>query len=121
MIKKVLKICAIGLFICLFISCNDCDDIGIVHGVRIEGQNLQEFFTVRLETGDTINHFREISSDTLWALTIGGRYEEELRDGVENFRFHIRAQDTLELNYNFAYRTGDCHVEKVGGPEKIMF
>ncbi|MGB6034748.1 MAG: hypothetical protein WBG42_00670 [Cryomorphaceae bacterium] len=102
-------------------SYEDCNDILKIHGVRLEGENLQEVYTVRLSSNDTINRSTEFTTDTLWVPTIGDRYEGELQGSSETFRFHLFAQDSIVETYDFVYRDGECDVEKLSGPSEITF
>ena len=105
----------------LFSSCaTECDDILLMHGVWLEGQELQEFYTVRRLNNDTINRSGDQGVDSTWATTIGSLYEGQLQ-GNERFTLHINSRDSVSQTYDFVYKNGYCAVEKVSGPSTIHY
>ena len=115
---------SIGLLFLMIIlfSCDEgCDDVFKSYGVRVEGQGIQEVYTVRTATNDTINRMTEVTQDTSVFMVAGDDLEGQLGSEGEPFIFHIKAQDSLLMTYDYVFRDGECHVEKQSGPTEISF
>jgi hypothetical protein len=96
----------------------NCDDVFRIHTVEVRGDGMQEAYTVRTFTGDTINRTSEVASDTTIYQIAGDEFQGNLRDGGENFLFHVVTNDSL-YQYNYVFENGDCHVEKLSGHDRI--
>jgi len=90
---KGLIILCLGLLMALS-SCSDCNDVGFIYSITLEGDGLQEFYTVRSLTTDTLNRRTEVLSDTAIALTITASLENKI-ENLEQFVFHLFARDTV--------------------------
>ena len=106
----------------LLFSCDEeCDDVFKSYGVRVEGQNIQEVYTVRTETSDTLNRMVDVAQDTSVFMVAGDELEGQLGSSEELFVFHIKAQDSLLMTYDYVFRYGECHVENQSGTSEISF
>jgi len=102
-----------------FIACEeDCDDVYRIHSVEVRSENIQEVYTVRTQTDDTINRYSENLADTSVFMVAGDEFQDRLTDGGETFLFHLRTPDSL-YQFNYLFENGDCHVEKLSGHERI--
>jgi len=109
----------LGLLMALS-SCLDCNDVGFIYTITLEGEGLQEFYTVRSLTGDTLNRRTQIHSDTAVAVTVPASLEDEI-ENLEQFVFHLFARDTVFEKYDLVYRKAECNLEQISGPSTITY
>jgi hypothetical protein len=102
-------------------SCNRetyCTEIWVVIGISVNGPALDDHFTIRENTGDTL---REANPDGsgLFYWVLDDTWQKTLAGKEERFRFVGILNDTVALDIPFRIGADDCHVYKVSGPEEV--
>lgn len=117
-----MKLKYFGYFVAMaiiLISCEeDCDDVYRIHSVEVRAESLQEAYTVRTRTDDTLYRYTEIEGDTNTFIVAGDEFEDRLSQSGESFLFHLRTSDSL-YQYTYLFEAVECHVEKLSGHDRI--
>jgi hypothetical protein len=119
----------IGLIlILLFAGCSSDDDPGVVIcteefrmiGVKVNGDELDNFYTLRVETGDEIS-FTEGDTYPLvnWYPILDDSYQTILEGVEEEFQFVGEIDGNEVLRENYVIGADQCHIYKVSGPQSI--
>jgi len=118
----MMKFKYLGYFVAMiliFTACKeDCNDIYRIHTVEVRADSLQEAYTVRTQTADTLNRYTEIAGDTNRFMLVGDEFQDRLSENGEPFLFHLRTPDSL-YQYTYLFEDGECHVEKLSGHDRI--
>ncbi|MEM6631577.1 MAG: hypothetical protein AAF694_17990 [Bacteroidota bacterium] len=94
-----------------------CTDEFRTIGLEIEGGELDEFYTIRKSTNDTIQVDFPVF-ETLYPV-LDDSYQEELEGQVDEFEF-VGFRESEELVRElFVIKADECHIEKVSGPDVI--
>lgn len=119
---------SIAVLLMFLLSCSSDDDPTAINcteefrliGVKITGAEPDDFYTIRVETGDTI---RFTDDDTYplvnWYPILDDAYQVILEDKVEQFQFVGEINNVEVLRENYAFGADQCHIYKVSGPQSI--
>ena len=109
-------------FIILFCSCINRNSNAIICtmefrtiAIKVNGDSLHNFFTIRQNTGDTIrfnqgNIFNKNSYPVL-----DDSYQSRIVNNAENFRFIGIINDSIVVNELFVIKADQCHIQYVSG------
>ena len=86
-------------------------------GLEITGAELDNFFTIRKETNDTL----EIASEPFLSIypVLDDNFQDELEGKEEEFIFLGFIGEEEVVRESFVIKADKCHIEKVSGPESV--
>ncbi|MCB9070987.1 MAG: hypothetical protein H6543_00695 [Prevotellaceae bacterium] len=113
-----------GLMVLLISSCKNTQEIACTEEYRfvtitINGAQLDNFYTIRTSTGDTIRHNQEIGLDSNVYVVLTDSYQQTIQNSVENFIFQGFIADSLVINEPFVIKADQCHIDYVSGKTEI--
>lgn len=82
------------------------------------GDPLSRFFTIRMQTGDTITH-EDLGVFENFYPVLTDNFQKVLENRSESFRFLGFVNDSLVVNELFVIGADRCHIEKISGKSKI--
>ena len=89
-------------------------------GVKITGAGPDDFYTLRVETGDTI---RFTGGDTYplvnWYPVLDDSYQVILQGKEEQFQFVAEINGNEVVREDYFIGADQCHIYKVSGPQQI--
>jgi len=113
------------LFCNLLISCSDDDD-GVfctqefrTITIKVNGPDLDDFFTVRQQTGDTIRINKQNVPYLKEYPVLDDRFRALIEGRTENFRFTGIIDDTVAVSEIFVIRADQCHIEFISGNREV--
>ena len=123
--KKLLIVVVSVCYILGIVGCSKKDDgIACTEEFRsvtitVNGGVLDEYFTIRQSTGDTIS----IDKDTIMGQNIyfvlNDNFQQAIENKTEDFRFKGFINDTLVVEELFKIKADACHIEYVSGKTVI--
>ena len=113
-----------GLIVLLIGSCKNTQDIACTEEYRfvtitVNGAQLDNFYTIRISTRDTIRHEQEMGLDSNVYVVLTDSYQKNIQNSVENFVFHGFIGDSLVVNEPFVIKADQCHITYVSGKTEI--
>jgi hypothetical protein len=115
------KLLLFGCLLSLLVACDRetfCDERWAEVNVQVNGPRLDQYFTIRNATGDTLRELMpEQSEGYYWVLD--DRFQSLLEGREETFRFLGFISDSLVVEAPFKIGADKCHIFKVSGPEVI--
>ena len=115
--KKVV----ILLSIVLLASCQKPDDKACTMEwrsiqIKVVGAALDDYFTIRLATGDTLRFSSDpIGTTTDYYPVLDDSFQPSLANKTENFRFVGVIENTVVVNEAFVIAADNCHINYVSG------
>lgn len=83
--------------------------------ITVTGGILDDFYTLRASTGDTIRYAKnELPGDSVY-IVLGDNYEQALKNATDTFVFHGLINDTIAVNVPFVISADECHIEYISG------
>ncbi|RYE13998.1 MAG: hypothetical protein EOP45_20315 [Sphingobacteriaceae bacterium] len=89
-------------------------------GLKVLGDSLTDFYTVRLSTSDTIRRSTGVESQTHWYLVLDDSYQRQLANKQESFRFIGKQGQRVLIQQDYIIAADHCHVKKVSGISEIQ-
>ena len=113
-----------GLMVLLISSCKNTQEIACTEEYRfvtitVNGAQLDNFYTIRTSTGDTIRHEQEMGLDSNVYVVLTDSYQKNIQNSVENFVFHGFIGDSLVVNEPFVIKADMCHIDYVSGKTEV--
>lgn len=123
---KALIVFFFMLAITCFAGCKDkagnneviCTEEFVVIGVKINGANPDDFFTVRTATMDTIR-FETGFPVGNWYPILDDTFQPILQDQREDFYFVAFHNNQMIINQPYEIGADKCHVIRFSGPTEI--
>ncbi|MCF6366686.1 MAG: hypothetical protein L3J35_10845 [Bacteroidales bacterium] len=118
--KKIITILTIFLLI------NTCDldksdiictEIFAMVTIKVTGGDLDEYYTVRTSTNDTIRPYQYAFNDAYTVLD--DNYLPDLRNDKDDFIFIGIINNQIVISEKFVIKADDCHIIKVRGPDLV--
>lgn len=106
-------------------SCNDknneifCTEEFRVITITINGVVLDDNFTLRNSTGDTLRFEEDIFGEGTTFTVLNDLFKDSLRNRQENFTFIGIIGDSVVVEEPFVIRADECHIELVSGLTEI--
>jgi len=112
------------LFTIIFSACDEtqiaCTDEFRTIGLSVYGDNLSDFFTIRLKNNDTLRFENyNFPQDNNYYVVLDDSYHHMMVNQYENFRFIGIINDSIVVNEVFFIKADQCHVEKLNGVESV--
>lgn len=119
--KTIFKLIVI---IALFLTACDvdkkdviCTEIFAAVTIGVTGGDLDEYYTIRTSTNDTIRPYQYAFDDAY--VILDDNYLSELRNDEDDFVFVGLINNQVVVSEEFIIKADDCHVVKVSGVENI--
>lgn len=89
--------------------------------IKVNGAPLDEFFTIRLKSNDTLRLSREnIMEENVYPVLDDG-FQKMLESKTEEFRFIGFKNNVMVVNEPFVIRADKCHIEYVSGRRETEY
>ncbi len=120
--EKLLLFLGLIFFACT--SCNQTPELPCTEEfhfvtIRVNGEPLNDFFTIRTATGDTIRHTKEFGLNNNEYVILTDNYQKYFQNSVENFIFQGFIGDSLVVNEPFVIKADLCHIDYVSGKIEV--
>jgi hypothetical protein len=89
-------------------------------GLKVLGEALTDFYTIRLSTSDTIRRSTGVEAQTHWYLVLDDSYQPRLANKQESFRFIGKIGQTVVVREDYIIAADQCHINKVSGKDKAQ-
>ena len=83
--------------------------------IKVNNATLDEFYTIRENTGDTIRNISSSQPDLNLYLVLDDNSQHLIMNRTENFRFIGIISDTVAVDELFSIKADQCHIEYVSG------
>lgn len=87
--------------------------------IRVVGDTLDDFFTIRNSTGDTLRHEQIIQEEQLYVVLDDG-FHNVLIGMSDEFTFVGILDGEKVVDELFVIEADKCHVNKVSGVEEVV-
>ena len=87
-------------------------------GITITGGVLDEYYTIRTSTGDTIKYSDQHAFDNFYPI-LDDSFHSEIINSDENFDFLGLVGDQIILHEEYVIAGDDCHISLVSGKTEI--
>ncbi|MFN4123921.1 MAG: hypothetical protein ACK4GL_11535 [Flavobacteriales bacterium] len=87
-------------------------------GVIVNGANLDDYFTIRVKTGDTLR-FSNNGFHSNYYIVLDDNYQKIIERKSEPFLFIGNENGEIRVSETFVIKADECHINKVSGPEVI--
>lgn len=106
----------------LYLSCKRNDDVACTSmfasvSIEVTGGILDDYFSIRISTGDTIR-FTDGPFQNSYTV-LNDNYRQMLEDNQETFRFVGIKSDTVAVNENFVISADKCHISRISGKSNV--
>jgi hypothetical protein len=88
-------------------------------GIKVPGEPLTNYYTVRLSNADTIRHPDSGEPQTQWCSVLDDSYRRKLTNKQDVFRFIGKRGDDIVVEEDYLIGADECHVYKVSGKDEI--
>lgn len=89
-------------------------------GIKVLGDILTDYYTVRLSTMDTLRVSDSGFPEEYWYPVLTDSYQVLFPNKTETFRFIGEVNDVVEVSEDFVISADDCHISKVSGTEQVI-
>jgi hypothetical protein len=94
-----------------------CTEEFKIVGVEITGETLDDHFTIRMATGDTLRHSHDIS-ETFYTV-LDDNMQSTLEGKSEMFNFIGIKNGSKVVEEEYEFEADECHIERITGPTEI--
>ena len=109
-------------FLIIFYSCINRNRNAVVCtmefrtvAIKVNGDSLHSFFTIRQNTGDTIRFNQSNIFNNNSYPVLDDSYQSRIVNITENFRFIGIINDSIVVNEPFVIKADECHIQYVSG------
>jgi hypothetical protein len=113
------------LFLSFSSGCEEqtyCKEYFSFISVRVTGVDLQDAYTIRFSTGDTLrfdqNNYQSGQQESYYTV-IDDSFLSVLNERKENFIFIGKVADTIAIKETYYIGTDGCHVIKIHGKDEV--
>lgn len=86
--------------------------------IKVSGEPLTDYYTVRLSTSDTIRTKHPDSTIDKAYVVLSDNYQKKLENREDTFRF-IGKRASGDVQEDFVISADRCHISKVSGKSEI--
>ena len=121
--KNILFILTI-FFVSSFISCSEKEDVMCTMEFRtvtitVNGTDLDQYYTLRELTGDTIRINRmNVPGDKVYPV-LDDNFQQTIENKTEQFSFRGFINGVMVVNEPFVIKADQCHIEYMSGKTVI--
>lgn len=87
--------------------------------IKVNNATLQDYYTIRETTGDTIRNISGYQPDQNLYPVLTDNYQPMIVNQTENFRFVGIISDTVVVDEIFSIKADQCHIQYVSGNQEI--
>lgn len=87
--------------------------------IKVNNATLQDFYTIRESTGDTIRNISGYQPDLNLYPVLDDNSKHLIFNRTENFRFVGIVSDTVAVNEVFSIKADQCHIQYVSGNQEV--
>lgn len=118
LIPLTVLICSTSLYTCQLEPAPCTTEFRSV-SLKVIGDSLTDFYTVRLLTSDTIRRSTGEESRTQFYLILDDSYQPALANKQEVFRFIGKIGRVVVVREEYSIEADNCHINKVNGKSEI--
>ena len=89
-------------------------------GIRVLGDSLTDFYTVRTSTLDTIRRSTTLESRTHLYVVLDDTYQSRIANTQEQFTFIGKINNHIVVNEAYVIKADGCHIDKVSGKSEVQ-
>ena len=110
--------------ILIIISCTKDEEVICTMEYRyisidVKGGILDDFYTIRKYTGDTIRNEKDNIIGSNSYIILSDNYQNKIKNKEEIFIFKGYITDSLVVNEQFIIKADECHIDYVSGKKEI--
>lgn len=110
--------------ILILISCTKDEEVICTMEYRyisidVKGGILDDFYTIRKYTGDTIRNEKDNIIGNNSYIILSDNYQNKIKNKEEIFIFKGYITDSLVVNEQFIIKADECHIDYVSGNKEI--
>ena len=110
--------------ILIIISCTKDEEVICTMEYRyisidVKGGILDDFYTIRKYTGDTIRYEKDNIIGNNSYIILSDNYQNKIKNKEEIFIFKGYITDSLVVNEQFIIKADECHINYVSGKKEI--
>ena len=87
--------------------------------IDVKGGILDDFYTIRKYTGDTIRNEKDNIIGNNSYIILSDNYQNKIKNKEEIFIFKGYITDSLVVNEQFIIKADECHIDYVSGKKDI--
>ena len=110
--------------ILIIISCTKDEEVICTMEYRyisidVKGGILDDFYTIRKYTGDTIRYEKDNIIGSNSYIILSDNYQNKIKNKEEIFIFKGYITDSLVVNEQYVIKADECHINYVSGKKEI--
>ena len=110
--------------ILILISCTKDEEVICTMEYRyisidVKGGILDDFYTIRKYTGDTIRYEKDNIIGNNSYIILSDNYQNKIKNKEEIFIFKGYITDSLVVNEQYVIKADECHIDYVSGKKEI--
>ena len=110
--------------ILILISCTKDEEVICTMEYRyisidVKGGILDDFYTIRKYTGDTIRNEKDNIIGNNSYIILSDNYQNKIKNKEEIFIFKGYITDSLVVNEQYIIKADECHINYVSGKKEI--
>lgn len=110
--------------ILILISCTKDEEVICTMEYRyisidVKGGILDDFYTIRKYTGDTIRYEKDNIIGNNSYIILSDNYQNKIKNKEEIFIFKGYITDSLVVNEQYVIKADECHINYVSGKKEI--
>ena len=87
--------------------------------IDVKGGILDDFYTIRKYTGDTIRNEKDNIIGSNSYIILSDNYQNKIKNKEEIFIFKGYITDSLVVNEQYVIKADECHINYVSGKKEI--
>ena len=87
--------------------------------IDVKGGILDDFYTIRKYTGDTIRYVKDNIIGNNSYIILSDNYQNKIKNKEEIFIFKGYITDSLVVNEQYIIKADECHINYVSGKKEI--
>ena len=87
--------------------------------IDVKGGILDDFYTIRKYTGDTIRYEKDNIIGNNSYIILSDNYQNKIKNREEIFIFKGYITDSLVVNEQYVIKADECHINYVSGKKEI--
>ena len=87
--------------------------------IDVKGGILDDFYTIRKYTGDTIRNEKDNIIGNNSYIILSDNYQNKIKNKEEIFIFKGYITDSLVVNEQYIIKADECHINYVSGKKEI--
>jgi len=87
--------------------------------IDVKGCVLDDFYTIRKYTGDTIRYEKDNIIGNNSYIILSDNYQNKIKNKEEIFIFKGYITDSLVVNEQYIIKADECHINYVSGKKEI--